>query len=70
MARTVTPAQAGVQAECPTWIPAFVGMTEKGVFRLFTKPSMASHTKPKGCSSMPNDQYSILNVQCPMFNDQ
>ncbi|MEA1946621.1 MAG: hypothetical protein U9N83_04890 [Thermodesulfobacteriota bacterium] len=22
------------------WIPAFAGMTKKGVFRLFTKPSM------------------------------
>jgi hypothetical protein len=41
--KVVTPVKTGVQKihnSLRNWIPAFAGMTEKGVFRLLTKPSI------------------------------
>jgi len=63
---SVTPAEAGVQkihSELKRLDSGFRRNDRKKRFRLFTKPSMASHTKPKGSSSM-------IDVQCPMFKDQ
>jgi len=40
----VTPAKAGVQKCLFSWIPAFAGMTEKGLLELLTSPSMMKCT--------------------------
>jgi hypothetical protein len=47
--KVITPVKTGVQTFCKystTWIPAFAGMTEKGLFGLFASASTMRGGKP------------------------